>query len=305
MTRDRPPTGPPPAGPPPADSCHTGGAFRMTASSMLLKVLFWLFVTADVAALGLFFVLGLAAAGPSKTNPLAVVFAMLVVPGVILAGCIALFLTSPSAVLRTLAVVVVGAPAGLLAVAPIVSAFLAATTAPGGIWGETPLSRALRELPQDASRLADIRTLLAEGADPNEPGEELPIVLAIRAVSTSGDTALKMLLDAGADPDRRREFGDPAWFSSIVAGGDAAVLRLLLDRGADPKAKGNDGRGGIWSAANTCNWPAAQLLLDRGAPIDGISPMGLPLLATLEAEERDHGGGGGLREVLAAVRARK
>ena len=43
---------------------------------MVLKILFWLAVAIDVAAMLLFFLLGMAAAGPSKTNPLVVVWWM-------------------------------------------------------------------------------------------------------------------------------------------------------------------------------------------------------------------------------------
>lgn len=272
---------------------------------MLLKVLFWLFVAVDVAALGLFFVLGLAAAGPSKTNPLAVLFTMLVVPGAILAGCIALHLHSQSALLRTIALVVVGAPIGILAIGQLASLYELSTWTPGSILGETPLTRALRELPDDPSRLDEVQRLLQNGADPKKTGEDLPIVLAIRAARTSGDAALRLLLDAGADPNARTDFGDPAWFSAAAATMDVAVMRLLLDRGADVKAVAQDGRSAVWSAVNTQNWPVALLLLERGASVGGISPMGMPLLATLEAEARGNPVSDGLRQVIAAVRARQ
>lgn len=272
---------------------------------MLLKVLFWLFVAADVTALAFLFVMGLAAAGPSKTHPLAVVFTMLVVPGVVLATCIALHLNSQSAVLRTIALVVVGAPFGLLAVNGITSLFTLATWTPGSIMGETSLTRALRDLPTDPSRLAEVRTLLAAGADPNKAGEALPLVLAIWAARTSGDTALRLLLDAGADPNQKDEFGEPAWFTATALPVDPSVLRLLLERGADPKVKSRSGHSAVWDAVSTRNWVAARTVIERGASIDGKSPMGLPLEAMLENEVRDVGDGNGLRELLAAVRARK
>lgn len=272
---------------------------------MLLKALFWLFVMVDVVALGFLFVLGLAAAGSSKTNPIAVMFAMLVLPGLALAGCIALYLTSQSPVLRAIAFALVGAPIGVIALGRIVALYQAANWTPGSILGETPLTRALRELPEDPSRLADIRTLLLNGADVNRTGEDLPIVLAIRACRTSGDAALRMVLDAGADSNAMTDWGDPAWFSAAAATMDVAVMRLLLDRGANVSALARDGRGAVWSACNTQNWPVALLLLERGAPIGGISPMGMPLVATLEGEAREHPEDEGLHQVLTAARARK
>jgi ankyrin repeat protein len=82
------------------------------------------------------------------------------------------------------------------------------------------------------------------------------------------------------------------------------VLHLLLDRGADPKVVSRDGRSGAWAAVATNRWDAALLLVERGASVDGTSPMGLSLLDTLEQHVRLHGDGGGVAALLAAVRTR-
>ena len=129
---------------------------------MLLKVLFWLFVALDVAALGFLFVLGLAAAGPSKTSPLAVVFAMLVVPGSLLLGAVWLFVKAQSPGLRLVAVLLVAAPAIVLAIGRIAGEIWVQQN-PGAIYGSTPLTRALRALEKDALQLATVRTLLRRG----------------------------------------------------------------------------------------------------------------------------------------------
>ena len=42
-----------------------------------LNILFWIALAIDAGAIGLFFILGLAAAKPSHTNPLSVVFLLL------------------------------------------------------------------------------------------------------------------------------------------------------------------------------------------------------------------------------------
>lgn len=63
-------------------------------SRMLAKILFWIIVSLDVAALGLMFILGLAFAGPSHTYRMNVVGLMLVPAGV-LAAALALSMNSP------------------------------------------------------------------------------------------------------------------------------------------------------------------------------------------------------------------
>lgn len=272
---------------------------------MLLKVLFWLFVALDVGALGLFFVLGLAAAGPSKTSPLAVVFAMLVVPGVLLTGAILLHLRAQSGLLQLLAFLIVSAPVGALTISQIVALFTAPLT-PGGIWGESKLTRALRELEKDPQQLATVRTLLAEGADPNQMGESMPLVLAIYATRHVGMEPVTLLLDRGADPNKHDDFGQPCWFTATAASLDPAVLRLLLDRGADPKALDRQGKSGVWDALTTENWAAASLLIQRGAATEGISPMGLSMRGMLEGYTRDGSTrGAGAAAVLAELDKRK
>lgn len=270
---------------------------------MLLKVLFWLFVALDAVGLGLWCLLGLAAAGPSKTQPAAVVLLLLVVPGLVLAGAVALFLQTQSVGWRVLALLVVSGPTVGLAVARLVAEVAVRQLGPG-LPGSTPLTRALRELARDPAQLATVRKLLDEGAAV-AAGETLPLVLAIYAARRVGREPVQWLLAAGADANAKDEFGRPAFFAATASDLDVQVLELLLDHGADPQARGRDGRSSVWDAVNTRNWPAALLLLRRGAAVDGRSPMGLSLRDTLEGELRVHGGSGGASEVLAAVRARE
>jgi hypothetical protein len=272
---------------------------------MLLKVLFWLFVALDVGALGLMFLLGLAAAGPSKTSPLAVAFAMLVVPGALLAGAIFLHLRAQSGLLQLLAFGIVSAPVGVLVVGRIVGEFTARSN-PGGIWGETKLTRALRDLEKDPQQLATVRQLLAEGADPNETGEEMPLVLAIYAARHAGPEPTQLLLARGADPNRQDQFGRPCWFAATARSVELDLLKLLLDRGADAKALSRDGKSGVWGAVACENWPAALLLVERGSPTDGLSAMSLPMQEMLEGYVRQQGPrSAGAAAVLAAIRKRK
>ena len=269
---------------------------------MLLKFLFWGALVIDLAVLGLMFVLGLAAAGPSKTNPLAVVFAMLLVPGAILAGAVLLFLRTQSPGLRVLATLVVSAPL-LFVIGGRLFGELWVRFGPPGQWGSTPLTRALGELERDPGQLATIRTLLAEGADPNQEGEEMPLALAIRAVSDVGNAPVEMLLDAGANPNAVDQFGEPLWVHSLTTATDGSLLRLLLERGADPRTTDRGGHSAVWQAVAVQQWRLATMLVQRGAGCGGISPMGMPLVATLEGYLRDKPEDGALAELLAAVRA--
>lgn len=64
---------------------------------MSLRIVFWLVVAFDIAVLLLFGALGLAAARPSHTNPLAALIVPLVLPGLVLAGAVLLFLRAAEA----------------------------------------------------------------------------------------------------------------------------------------------------------------------------------------------------------------
>lgn len=270
---------------------------------MLTKLLFWLFAAADLAAIGLFLLLGLAAAGPSRTSPIAVLLTM-VLPLAVLVGAVLLHLRSRSPALQLLAYLLVSAPAVGLTIARVV-AEARANANPGGIHGETPLTRALRELPREPGRIEVVRSLLTDGADPNQAGEELPLTLAVYAARRTGDTALTLLLDAGADANQPDAFGRPAWFAATGITVEVTVLQLLLDRGADVAAVARDGRGGAWSAVDARNWPAALLLVEAGATLGGRSPMGRSLLETLELHVDAHRDDSGAAAVLAAVRQRR
>lgn len=271
---------------------------------MILNTVFWLFVAIDAVVFGLVLVLGLAAAAPSRT-PLPALW-VLVVPPLLLFGAVYLHLRSPVALLRALAFAAVVLPGVALGAQGLWNGYVAFTN-PDALWGETKLTRALRELPKDPSQLAVLRSLLAAGEDPDREGEALPLAMAVYAAKDVGDEPLRLLLDAGADPNQRDQFGEPAWFAATGGSGSVAVLQLLLERGADLQATSRDGRGAAWHAVDTENWPVAKLLLERGARIDGISPMGMPLRETLEGRMRARGDalGPAASAVLELVRARK
>jgi ankyrin repeat protein len=88
----------------------------------------------------------------------------------------------------------------------------------------SPLTTAIRE-----GRKEIVRYLLdVANADPNAPGEHLPLVKALRKYN--GDTEiLQMLLTRGADINKMHRGWNP--ILQAVENGDAEVLKLLIDMG--------------------------------------------------------------------------
>lgn len=272
---------------------------------MFLKLLFWLCLLTDVVGLALVFVLGLAAAGSAKTNPIAVLFTLLVLPGAILGGGAWLYFRSENATLRNVGMLVVCAPGILFVLGWLVTGARLLFWEPGTLWGSTPLTQTLRALETEPSQIARLRALLAEGADPKRGGEELPITIAIQVASKVGSEPVRLLLEAGADPNAINACMEPAFFAATGIAVPPDVLPLLLDHGANVKLTRSGGCSAVWSAVNSENWKSALLLIERGAPVTGISPMGLPLLETLESRARLRGDAAEIAPVIAAVRARR
>lgn len=310
---------------------------------MILKVLFWLVVLVDLGALGLMFLLGLAAAGPSKTSPISVVF-FFGVPALLLLGAVALFLKTQSGGLRFLAFLLAASPMIFIGVqmaqtawefssyqvsngqlnffrsgdakeieaaigrndAATVRALLAkgANVNEKGRENTTLLQVALRQLRKTPGELEALRALVAAGADPNAGTGELPLTLAIQASGKSGAEPVKLLLDKGANPNAMTEFGEPVWFAGTGVTAPAEVLMMLLDKGADVKATNRAGNNVLATAAATQNWKALLLLLQRGAdPKKVRTPMGQGLLEKLESDLRTYGDKGGLSEAIAYLKS--
>jgi len=275
---------------------------------MLVKVLFWLLVAVDLGAMGLFLVLGLAAAGPSHTNPLSVVWWMAILPGMVLGVAILLFVFGNSWLLRGPAFLVAAAPLLILAVWETTGLMKrntfkdkdgAITSFAGGemqelekailrndaaavrtlakgadlnqssIGGNGVLVFALRQLGKTGGSPDALRALLAAGANPNPKAGDLPLAVAMQVSSRAGVEPVKLLLAAKADPNARSQFGGPTFFGGVGMGVNPDVLPLLLDGGADLSAKSSDGNDLLLTAAQIQNWAAALVLLKRGVrPVD-------------------------------------
>ncbi len=270
----------------------------------MLKALFWLFVVVDVGGLLLFYLLGLAAAGPSKTNPVWVTFLLFILPGLLLLAAVLLYLRSTSPTLRFVAFGLAASPLVLLVAtrALAVAQFRAnsneqgeltffgagpkrdiveairrndsatvATLAPtvavndAGMDGMTLLISALRQLRSTPDQHGALRVLLAAGADPNQGTEyEIPLEMALQVAAKSGPAPVKMLLDAGADPNRTNSNGTPIFFGGAGNGMGADMLPLLVAHGADLTRTGRKGERVLFYAADARNWTVVLWLLQQG-----------------------------------------
>ncbi|KAI1856775.1 hypothetical protein JX265_011416 [Neoarthrinium moseri] len=123
----------------------------------------------------------------------------------------------------------------------------------GGVF--SPLTTAIRE-----DRKEIVKFLLEEaGADPNAPGEHLPIVKALRRLHDSDTEILEMVLDKGADPNKVYR-GHNAIIQALE-NGDADVLKLLVDKcGVDLEARDESGRT-VVELASSRGWAEASDIL--------------------------------------------
>jgi hypothetical protein len=290
----------------------------------MLKILFWLFVALDVFALAIFGLLGLAAARPSHTNPIAALVIPFFIPAAILLGAIVLFVSAKTTGARVFAVLIAALPvlivvgghaATLVALqgyrdgsgeirefrasalrdveaaierddaAAVAAAARGADLDTRGLSGATVLVISLRRLRDHPDQLGVVKALLAAGADPNRRGGELPLQAAIGAAHKIGAEPVRLLLDAGAEPNALDEWGEPAFFTA--GGASLDVMQLLLAAGADVKLRNKQGESAAVLPARTSNWRVLALLLERGAPWrDQNAIVGVPFLDYMEGEAR-------------------
>jgi len=305
-----------------------------------VAILFWIFVALDCAAVGLFLLLGLAAAGPSHSSPIGVAFFMLAVPGVLLAGVIALFVFSRSPVGKLLALAVAGAPVILVVFGSITNAGMSSLFtdkdgskrhfAPGpmreleraiakndaaavaamarkvdlsnkAMDDYTVLSVAVQQLDQNPRSLEVLRVLLEAGADPNVAQMSMPLERALRLSGKTGLEPARMLLRAGANPNVRNRLGEPVYFSALAQDADPGALALVLQHGADARARTKGGFPPLLWATAAKNWKAVRLLLEGGADWNVANGAGETFLQMLEREKGYIGSKEGFDEVLRLV----
>lgn len=305
-----------------------------------MTVLFWLFAALDAVAILLLFVLGLAAAGSAKTSGLAVAATLLVVPGLVLGATVLLFVRSHSTLWRSLALAIAAAPAvvavggrelamrhisryldaeGRMAhfpegparrlceaierndVAAVTAGLAEVDVNAAGFQGCTLLSIAMEQLAKTPTELGVLRVLLGAGANPNA-GDELPLRNAIYLSAQAGLEPMRLLLAKGAKVDARTEFGDPVAFAANGRAVPPEAWTILLDAGAPIDATDRGGRTALIDAITINNWPAALVLLERGANPDiGRSVNALTARALVDSYRHIHGSEPGFAAVLAKL----
>ncbi|KAL1598753.1 hypothetical protein SLS60_007894 [Paraconiothyrium brasiliense] len=112
----------------------------------------------------------------------------------------------------------------------------------------SPLTTAIRERHKHI-----VRYLLDEAnADPNAPGEHLPLVKALRRLLPGDTEILQMLLTRGADINKMHR----GWNAILqaVENGDADILRLLIEKGGSVDLQAIDETGR----------PVVDLVSERG-----------------------------------------
>lgn len=126
----------------------------------------------------------------------------------------------------------------------------------GGVF--SPLTTAIRERHKDI-----VAYLLDEaGADPNSPGEHLPIVKALRRYEPPDTEIIEMLLRKGADPNKVYR-GHSAIIQAVEMG-DSLILRLLIEKwGVDLDAIDDSGRTPL-EIADMRGWEEGKDILIRG-----------------------------------------
>lgn len=264
-------------------------------------VVFALLIAVDALALGLFLLLGLAAAKPSHT-PVISVLGFFALPALALLALVWLYRRRPWPMARPLAIGLAGLPALVVVGGAVISggaAWRAGEPAGGAgrpdaaaqealehaiaagdaasaarlasdrrhpVNDGAALVQAIRRLETKPGDAAVLQALLQAGLQPNAGGGPEPVLAAaIRASRRAGIEPVRWLLAAGADPNHRGGT-QPAWFAALQAGTPVEVLALVLDARADLKAVDMAGQGAVQVALAQRHWAALDRLVERGAP---------------------------------------
>ena len=164
----------------------------------------------------------------------------------------------------------------------------------------TLLMLALRQLEKNPHDLAILRTLLKSGANPNlVAAGELPLQAAIQRSGVAGAEPAVLLLKAGANPNTKDQFGKPVFYSATYRTAPPEVLLAMLDNGADITSRNKDGLSVVFDAAQSNNWKAVLLLLQRGADYKtGRTVNGETFTQMVESHARVYGDTAGVSEVV-------
>jgi ankyrin repeat protein len=250
---------------------------------MLLTLLFWLVVALNLAVLGLWLLLALAAAPSAHTSPLPVV-GIALLPFLLLAALAFLFHRSTTPLWRIVATLLAAAPALWFTVTLLTNnAQIAAVSDASGQLTFFPAGPA-RDLATAITK-NDAATVAARlpQVDVNNPGFEgmTLLTLAMRQLRTTPQhhEILRLLLKAGANPNLAPGNLDGLPLTTAlqlrVKTGPEPV-QLLLAAGANPNATGAFGTPAFFSAIGPPNQSPdlLPLLLERGADLKAKDQQG-------------------------------
>jgi len=154
---------------------------------------------------------------------------------------------------------------------------------------------------------AQVKTLLAGGADPNEPQSDerglRPLQEAIFALCDGGEVdVLQVLIEHGADVNAWDANRDLTPLLTAVCEQEVEALEVLVRAGADPNVRGGEGDTPLRISAEVGSLAMAALLLYAGAArtindwggLSGLTALGhaafrldLPMIKLLLAAGAD------------------
>jgi ankyrin repeat protein len=135
----------------------------------------------------------------------------------------------------------------------------------------TPLDRAAQ-----AGDVAEVQTLLASGADPNDRGSPSGSPLNFATAHDHNDDVIHVLIAAGANPNGRGAEGNTCWSSPLLGAasmGDLENTRALLDSGAAVRVGAPKSR----CPKLVVGWlkpPVIELLVEHGLDLFAIDELG-------------------------------
>jgi ankyrin repeat protein len=100
---------------------------------------------------------------------------------------------------------------------------------------------------------------------------------------------LPWLLAQGVHPDCKMSPTDGTPLMHAAAEGELHTMRLLLDHGADPNARNDRNELPLGFACSYEQWEAAELLVERGADVNGIEEEGKTHLDWLAIAKSERG----------------
>lgn len=145
--------------------------------------------------------------------------------------------------------------------------------------GTTPLMKAAL-----MGSLADLRTLLSQGADPNAANSEGSTALMFAALRPD-ERFVRAMLDRGGKVDAGANNGFTPLMMAAGSSAPVATVKLLLERGAKPDASGPAGWTALLGAVKGGDTAKARLLLDAGGRAELQSLIAAQFTRTVVSQE--------------------